>query len=398
MLNFLKKAISSIAEKIKPKEEPSQRAPLEEVEGRAGRAEEAPAPSPPKKEQKGQPPLPRAEEEEREGGKRDAGEERAPSPEAEKAPSQGKEKKVKGRAKGGKLKAKVGIGKRLTSLLSPTVKIEEKDVRDALEDFELYLLKAEVALPVVDELKEELAKRLVGREVEKRRLSSIVEEEAADVLASSVKGESIWRWKPEEGPFVVMLMGPNGSGKTTTAAKLAHFFKSKGLRPLLVAADTFRAGSVEQLKEHAARIGVDVYERGYGVKPSTVIYEAMQRAKDYDVVIIDTAGRQEVNANLMKELEKMVKVANPHVKLYVVEAVGGNAVFDQLSTYSSLVGVDGLIITKLDLDERGGVLLSASHASKAPVVFISMGQSYDELKPYSKELVLSILKGEHDSG
>jgi len=417
MFDAIKKALSSLSEKVRgavaaPKEEPPAEpqapepppaSPGEEprpLEG-LGEAEERTSQEGPPK---GGPAGGAGERRERvEGaeGPREApgkaGEPPSPSPsEKERGPIGGRRKAGRPKAQ---LKARLSLTKRLKGLIEGKVKLEEKDIAPALEEFELHLLRAEVALPVVEELKERLRKALINREVPRSRVGEEVGREAVKVLTSAVKGASFTEWLEGIGerPVVIMLFGPNGSGKTTTAAKLAHLLKGRGLKVLLIGADTFRAASIEQLKEHGARIGVEVFEKGYGVKPSAVIYQGLEKARreGYDVVIIDTAGRQEVNANLMKELEKMVKVARPHLKLYVVESIGGNAVFNQVATYNRLVGIDGLIITKLDLDERGGVLLSASHTAQAPIFFLSLGQGYSDLKEYSPQLVEGIL---HDSG
>jgi fused signal recognition particle receptor len=193
--------------------------------------------------------------------------------------------------------------------------------------------------------------------------------------------------------FSIAFVGFNGTGKTTTIAKFGKLLNDKGYKVVIAASDTFRAGSIEQLCLHAENIGIKVIKHNYGADPAAVAFDAINHAKarGIDVVLIDTAGRSEMNRNLMDEMKKLVRVSNPDMKIFVGDSLAGNAVAEQATKFSE-IGLDGSILTKVDADSRGGAALSISYITGKPILFIGTGQGYDDLEPFDpKWLVERIL-------
>lgn len=189
---------------------------------------------------------------------------------------------------------------------------------------------------------------------------------------------------------VVGLLGPNGAGKTTSIAKLASHFKEKGLKVVLASSDTFRAGSIEQLEKHAERLKLPVVRHQYGSDPAAVAFDAVAsaKAKGADVVLIDSAGRLETDKNLMRELEKIVRVVKPDLKIYVGEALAGQSMLDQALKFDELLSLDGFILTKIDCDVKGGASISILFKIKKPIFFLGVGQEYKDLIAFSPKFIL----------
>ncbi|WP_456423941.1 signal recognition particle-docking protein FtsY [Thermococcus sp.] len=282
------------------------------------------------------------------------------------------------------------------------VEIKEKDIEEALDELELELLEADVALETVEALREKIKEKLVGKKVRIGTNKGKLIEEALrgailEILTPEKRIDLIEMIRSkEEKPFVVVFVGFNGSGKTTTIAKLAHWFKKNGLSVVIAASDTFRAGAIEQIEEHARRVGVRVIKHDYGADPAAVAYDAIQHAKarNIDVVLIDTAGRNELNRNLMDEMKKIVRVTKPDLVIFVGDSLSGNAVVEQAKQFNEAVRIDGVILTKLDADARGGAALSISHAIGAPILFVGVGQGYDDLKPFDEKWFVERIFGE----
>ncbi len=293
-------------------------------------------------------------------------------------------------------KQKKGILERLLQ-----VEIKERDVEKALDDLELELLEADVALEVVDELRDRIKEKLVGRKVrvgtdKAKIIEEAVKEAVLEILTPEKRIDLIEMIKrKEEKPFVIAFVGFNGSGKTTTIAKLAHWLRKNGLSAVIAASDTFRAGAIEQLEEHARRVGVRVIKHSYGADPAAVAYDAIQHAKarKIDVVLIDTAGRNELNRNLMDEMKKIVRVTKPDLVIFVGDSLAGNSIVDQARQFNEAVRIDGVILTKLDADSRGGAALSISHAIGAPILFVGIGQGYDDLRPFDENWFAELIFG-----
>jgi len=188
-------------------------------------------------------------------------------------------------------------------------------------------------------------------------------------------------------PYVILFCGINGSGKTTTIAKIAEHLKSVGNSCVLAAADTFRAASIEQLKEHGEKIGVKVITHEYGADPAAVGFDAIKYAKKnfIDCVLIDTAGRMYTEKNLLKEIEKISRVCKPDLKLFVGESITGNDAIEQVKSFDWAIGIDGIVLTKADIDEKGGTALSVGYITKKPIYYLGTGQAYDKIEPFDKE-------------
>ncbi|MGC9011433.1 signal recognition particle-docking protein FtsY [Thermogladius sp.] len=251
-----------------------------------------------------------------------------------------------------------------------------------LEELKLELLSNDVALEVAEDISSKLNKAIEENVVKSRE--KLVEYLRETILgyfreAGSIEFDKAVR---SERPFKIVFLGVNGVGKTTTIAKIAYYLKEKGLKPLMVAADTFRAGAQEQLKIHGDRIGVPVFTGRYGVSPASVAYDSIAYAKSrgFDVVLIDTAGRMHTDVDLVEELRKVVKVVKPHMKILVVDALTGNDAIEQARFFNEKVGVDAVVIAKVDAYEQGGVPVSIVYAIKKPILFIGVGQDYKDLK------------------
>lgn len=293
-------------------------------------------------------------------------------------------------------KIKLGLKKNIEGLIKGKIQIEEKDIEDLLEEFELTLIQGDVSFDIANDIKEDVKSSLIGKYVKKDEIEKIIKQSIVKVinrnigkpfsLINSIKN-SIKR------PFIIAVFGTNGSGKTTTIAKLAKMLKDNDFSVVVAAADTFRAASIEQLEEHAKKIGFKIIKRKYGSDPTSVAYDTVKhaRSKHIDVVIIDTAGRQDIDINLMKELEKIVRVIKPDIKLFVGESIVGSALYDQVKNYNKAIGVDGIILTKFDLDPKGGTVISAYKASGIPVIYLGVGQGYNDLIPFKKEEIVKRL-------
>ena len=194
-------------------------------------------------------------------------------------------------------------------------------------------------------------------------------------------------------PYVIVFVGVNGAGKTTTIARVAHLLKSKGLRCVLVAADTFRAGAKEQLLEWGKRLDLKVIAHDYGSDPASVAFDGIAYGKkdEADVVLIDTAGRQHSNVNLVEQMKKIVRVAKPDLKLFIGESIAGNDVCEQAEQFHASIGIDGIILTKADVDDKGGAMISVSYVTGKPILYLGVGQNVADLEPFSAEKVLKTL-------
>ncbi|MDO8460371.1 MAG: signal recognition particle-docking protein FtsY [Nanoarchaeota archaeon] len=290
---------------------------------------------------------------------------------------------------------KQGFFARLAKKIT-TSELGEEDFNDFFNEFELTLLENNVALEVVDKLRELLSKELVG----KRFKSAEAERRIGEALKRAIEGvlvESInlvdWIKGSGKRPFVILFFGINGSGKTTTIAKMAYKLKKEGLSCVLAAGDTFRAASIEQLQIHGEKIGVEVIAQNYMSDPAAVAFDAIQYAKKnhIDVVLIDTAGRMHTKENLLREMEKIVRISQPDLKLFVGESITGNDVIEQAKKFKESVGIDGMILTKADVDEKAGAILSVGYVTGKPIYFLGIGQGYDDLQQFKKKTVLKNL-------
>lgn len=279
--------------------------------------------------------------------------------------------------------------------LSKKYKITESDFSELFEQLETILLENNVALDVVDYLKESLSKELVNKEVKKEQVEETIKTALKKSLSSLfVQGFNlIEKIKSKEGTFVIVFFGINGSGKTTTIAKTAHLLKQNKISSILAAGDTFRAASIEQLVKHGEKLGIKVIKQTYGSDPAAVAYDAIEYAKAHKikVVLVDTAGRMYTNSSLLKEMEKIIRISKPDLKLFIGEAITGNDATEQAKTFNEAVGIDGIILSKADVDEKGGASLSVSHVTGKPILFLGTGQEYKDLEEFDKEKLIKQL-------
>ncbi|MCA1813367.1 MAG: signal recognition particle-docking protein FtsY, partial [Halobacteriales archaeon] len=197
-------------------------------------------------------------------------------------------------------------------------------------------------------------------------------------------------------PVKVMFVGVNGTGKTTTIARLAHRLKQNGYTSVLAAGDTFRAGAIEQISLHSDRLGLTIVKHNAGADPAAVAHDAIQHAlsRRKDVVLIDTAGRMQTNLNLMAEMKKIHRVAKPDLVIFVGDALAGNDAVEQAKKFDEAIGIDAAILTKVDTDSKGGAALSIAHAVGKPILFLGVGQDYDDLIPFDPDWVVARIFGE----
>lgn len=276
-----------------------------------------------------------------------------------------------------------------------TTELKAEKLRPILEDFKLNLIENDVAVPVAEFICGEMEKRLEGVQVKrledrKEIVKTNLHEVLLEILATKEEInllESVERKRKMKEPYSILFVGINGTGKTTSIAKVAKFLMKKGYSVVLACSDTYRAGSIEQLEEHAKRLGVRMIKHKYGADPAAVAYDAISHAKarGVNVVLIDTAGRIQTDRNLMNELGKIKRVINPDVTILVVDALTGNDAVMQAEEFHKSVGIDGTILTKVDADVKGGAALSVTYATRKPIVFIGTGQTYEDLQDFNPE-------------
>ncbi len=273
-----------------------------------------------------------------------------------------------------------------------------KDLEKVLEEFQLELVEADVAVTVADFISTELREKL--KDVQFARFSdprAKVREILEEVLRSVLNRggrldlfELVERKKASGEPLITVFVGINGTGKTTSIAKLAHILQKKGRTVILASSDTYRSGAIEQLEEHARRIGVKMIKHQYGADPAAVAFDAVNyaRAHGINAVLIDTAGRMGTNTNLLEEMKKIVRVTKPDVTILVVDALTGNDAMEQGKVFSQAVKIDGIILAKLDADVKGGNAVSLSYVMGAPVTLVGTGQGYDDLETFDAEYIV----------
>ena len=287
-----------------------------------------------------------------------------------------------------------GFFRKLVGKIS-TSQLNQEQFDEIFMELELILLESNVALEAVDKIRENLSMKLVGQQMKK----GDAENKVLDALKYSIL--SLLMEPPDlledinnkDGIYTILFFGINGTGKTTSIAKIAHMLKKNKISCVLAAGDTFRAASIEQLKIHGERIGVPVIASSYGSDPASVAFEAKKYAQTHGikVVLIDTAGRMYTKENLLKEMEKIVRVSGPDLKIFVGESITGNDAVEQARNFNESAGIDGIILSKADIDEKAGAILSVSHVTGKPIYFLGTGQEYEDLEVFSKSIVLKNL-------
>ncbi|MFZ3077780.1 MAG: signal recognition particle-docking protein FtsY [Candidatus Aenigmatarchaeota archaeon] len=273
--------------------------------------------------------------------------------------------------------------------------IEEADIKDILWDLQIGLIENDVAAGAAEKIASDLKGALVGKSLPKKG----IEEAVKDSMKKSVKeildaGEFNLDEKiKSKKPFLAVFLGFNGVGKTTTIARVGHLLKQKGFSCIFAAADTWRAGAIQQIEEHGSRLGIKVIRQEYGSDPAAVIFDAKKYAESHgvDVILADTAGRSHTNLNLVDELKKIVRVNKPDLKVLVIDALTGNDVVEQAKYFNDAVGADAMIITKADVYEKGGSILSAVHTIRKPILYLGIGQGYGDLEEFDVEKVVNSL-------
>ncbi|MHA1472354.1 MAG: signal recognition particle-docking protein FtsY [Promethearchaeota archaeon] len=295
--------------------------------------------------------------------------------------------------------------KKLSNIFSTFVKktLTSDNLESTLNEFNLLLISNDVATETADVLCQKIRESLKGEQLgrlssKKKFLFDILRKVIEEILTPEVEInliDEIRRINKQGKPYVMCFLGVNGTGKTTTIAKIAHYLKKNDISSVAAAADTFRAGALEQLSYHMQNVGIRVIKHEYNSDPASVAFDAIQhaKAKKIDVVLVDTAGRQVSNNNLMREMQKIVKVAEPDLILFVGDSLAGNDALTQAKEFNKSVGIDANILTKFDADAKGGAALSISYETKKPILFVGVGQGYDHLEPFNRQLFISSILG-----
>lgn len=386
MFGFLKKKLSevvdSISGKVKKKsEEKKEEQPQEPVEQQEARIEE------------GAPKIleePRVPELEKEIEKK----------EPELKPDIILEKVEEPALKPEKKRDKKSFFKRITEKVVKKIvekRLSAEDVGPMLVDIENSLIEADVAVEVAEKLKNDLKNALVDREIKRGKEKEIVVEtfrkslmEILDVPKLDLKS-----FAKQKKPIVLLFLGFNGGGKTTTMAKIGKWLIDRGYSIAFAAGDTWRKAAIEQLEEHAKRLGANIIKHKYGADPAAVIYDGVEhcRAKGINFLLADTAGRTHTNKDLIEELKKVVRVNKPDFKILVMDSLVGNDAVPQSQMFNDAIGIDAVIFTKLDVNEKGGAILSVTYLLKKPILFLGTGQSYIDLVTFdSSKFVEELLR------
>lgn len=291
-------------------------------------------------------------------------------------------------------KKKKTLFKKFAEKITKTT-ISEAKFEEMFWDLEVILMENNVAMEVIEKIKEDLKKNLLSNPIDRNKVPRIVKDSLKKSVEELflVKPFSIPKMAKEKKPYVIVFVGINGSGKTTTIAKVADLLKKNGLRSVIAASDTFRAASIEQLEKHAEKLNVKLIKHDYKADPAAVAFDAIKHAKAHniDAVLIDTAGRMHSNVNLMDEMKKIARVSNPDLKIFVGESITGNDCVEQAKRFDEAIGIDGIILTKADVDEKGGAAISVSYVTKKPVLYLGTGQNYSDLVPFESGKIIEAL-------
>lgn len=284
--------------------------------------------------------------------------------------------------------------------------LKEKDIEDILFQLEISLLESDVASEVIDSIKSDLKEKLIGTKVNKKEIEKFVKDSLIQSISSLFDNAgkidlfaNIDAKKEQGQPYLILFVGINGTGKTTTLAKLAYLLQQSKYSVVVAAADTFRAGAIEQLKEHTNRLNLKIVAQNYGSDPAAVARDAVLYAKSHkiDCVLIDTAGRMQTSKNLMDQIEKITNVVKPDFKIFVGDSLAGNDTVNQAKEFHEHTKFDAAILTKSDADARGGAALSIVKITSTPILYVGVGQEYPDLKAFDKELFLETVFGKLQS-
>jgi fused signal recognition particle receptor len=280
--------------------------------------------------------------------------------------------------------------------------ISDKDINDILFELEMALLEGDVAMEVAEQIITSVREDLVGRKIKRRNDVSDFTREALKKAIENIldiEGKDIKvlleEAKKTGEPLKIMFVGINGTGKTTTIAKISTYYIEKGYTPVIAASDTFRAGAIEQISHHADKLGVKIIKHKKGADPAAVAFDAVEhaRAKGKELVLVDTAGRMQTNVNLMDEMKKIKRVIKSDLIIYVGDALTGNDSVEQAQKFNDAVGIDGIILTKADADAKGGAALSIGYVIQKPILFLGTGQSYSDIMEFKPEWMVEQIIG-----
>ncbi|MBI2136804.1 signal recognition particle-docking protein FtsY [Candidatus Woesearchaeota archaeon] len=277
-------------------------------------------------------------------------------------------------------------------------RLDEKQFEGLFWELEVALLENNVAVEVIEKIKLDLKQTLVDKPITRTKVDAAILtslkqsiESLFDIPSIGLLEKIKTKRQNENAPYVICFFGINGSGKTTSIAKISKYFLANKQTVVLAAADTFRAAAIDQLQLHANALGIRMIKHDYGSDPAAVAFDAIAHAKAHniDVVLIDTAGRMHSNTNLVDEMKKIVRVSKPDLKIFVGEAIVGNDAVEQCKQFNAAVGIDGIVLAKADVDEKGGAAISISYVTKKPIIFLGVGQSYEDLELFDKEKIIA---------
>ncbi|QIB72886.1 signal recognition particle-docking protein FtsY [Halogeometricum borinquense] len=292
--------------------------------------------------------------------------------------------------------------KRAAAFATGKVIIEEEDLEDPLWELEMALLESDVEMHVAEEILDTIREKMVGetrRQVE--TMGQLVQEALHDALYDVISvGQFDFDQRIAEAdkPVTLIFTGVNGVGKTTSIAKMARYFEKQGLSVVLANGDTYRAGANEQIRKHAENLDTKIISHEQGGDPAAVIYDAVEYAEahDIDVVLGDTAGRLHTSNDLMAQLEKIDRVVEPDLTLFVDEAVAGQDAVERAKQFNEAAEIDGAVLTKADADSNGGAAISIAYVTGKPILFLGVGQGYDDIEQFDPERMVERLLGEDE--
>ncbi|MGC8565194.1 MAG: signal recognition particle-docking protein FtsY [Thermoplasmata archaeon] len=273
-------------------------------------------------------------------------------------------------------------------------KINEKRLDEILDELEISLLESDVAYDVAEEIRNSIKEGILGKKIKwgqepERVVEEIIRKSIFEILNIESK-DLIEMVKNSEKPYVIMFLGINGTGKTTTIAKVANLLLKNKLSVVIAASDTFRAGAIDQLEYHSRNLQVTLIKHQHGSDPASVAFDAIAhaKAKGKHVVLIDTAGRMQTNKNLMEEMKKIKRVAKPNLTIFVGDALAGNDIISQATIFENEVGFDAVILCKIDADAKGGSAISIAHQLKKPIIYLGVGQGYDDIVKFTPDYIM----------
>lgn len=288
---------------------------------------------------------------------------------------------------------KKGLFSKLAQTIT-TKKISNAQFDSLFWDLEVELLESNVAFEVIEKIKEDLKENLVDTPLKRGEVEKIIQEslkQSISELLDLPKINLIELIKSKkEKPFVIVFFGVNGAGKTTSISKIAHLCQKNDLSIALGAGDSFRMAAIEQLEEWGRRLGIKVVKQKYGADSASICFDTISFAKSHKlhVVLLDTAGRQHSNSDLMSELQKIIRVAKPDLRIFVAESISGNDAVEQAKLFNDKIGIDAVLLTKADIDEKGGTMISMSYVTKKPILYLGCGQNPEDLKEFEAEDII----------